>query len=217
MSDTLVPHAPLHAEAVLAQIGPSPRTRARPIYGYIHAQTANPYAGGHDCGHFTTLVSGSIVPGAITRHPIGLQGVGCDFFVFTPSSVQTLPVFIGRMEKIQRDLERLRDGWSGPGTKAPSEQTLTDFYRLVGAMPAAIRTPEVEVDDETGYITLRWSSQTIGLSFVLRGTGKALLVRTNVGQPTVVSSRTFDLGSQAHSIARYLASDPAFQDALEAA
>ena len=236
MSDTMVPNPALHAEALLNKIGPSKKRRAKQIFNLTNVQAAQLYPCGIDYGFVPTVTHGSITAHAIMAHAISgpalighamtgntitgrlISGHGLrDVFLYTPSQVHVLSSAMGRMEKIQRDLERLRDGWAGQDSKAPSSQTLTDFERLVSALPSDIRLPEVEVDDETGYVTLRWSSPIVGLSFVLRGSGKALFVRTTVGQPTVVSSRTFDLGPDTHGIARYLATSSDYRAVLETA
>lgn len=216
MSDALVPYAPLHAEAVLANIAPLPRTQARPVHGHSQAVFPGVAMIGHDAGRF--IISAGSVLNAVVVNGNAIYGhsKARELFVFSPP-LQSLSASLGEMEKIQRELERLQDGWNGPGSKAPGDQTLTDFYTLIAALPLLVRAPEVEVDEDTGHLTLRWSSETVGLSFILKGSGKALMVKTLVGQPTVVSSETFDLRLRSHAVSRYLATDPAIQGALEPA
>lgn len=54
--------------------------------------------------------------------------------------------------------------------------------------------PAIEIDDETEHITLRWSFSDVSKSLVFRKNEKALIVTTVLGNPTVVSSKTIDMG-----------------------
>jgi hypothetical protein len=112
----------------------------------------------------------------------------------------------GELERAQRELERLQDGWAGPGTVAPSERTKQDVERLLTIFSEITRAPEVEVDEESGHVTLRWSG-AITLAFVLRGNGKVLVINTDVSDRPVVKSRTFEIQKDEASINRYVMSE----------
>lgn len=119
-------------------------------------------------------------------------------------------------ERIRRDLERLKDGWGGSGTIAPSTAALAEAELLLDALPTQTREPEVEVDEETGHITLRWTPSGVAtsLAFLMRGSGAILAVKTSVGGAPVASSKSFTTDTASEHIARYLASDDAILDAL---
>jgi hypothetical protein len=129
-------------------------------------------------------------------------------FVSTPQKTVRTD-FIARVEKTRRELDRLQDGWCGPDSRAPSSGVLADFDRILTAIPTGALSPEVEVDDETGNLTLRWSStdRAVGFSFVLRGDRRALAVKTVLGDGPIVTSKTFDLVDGQAAIERYLATD----------
>jgi hypothetical protein len=62
-------------------------------------------------------------------------------------------------EDIVSELGRLTHGWAGPGTVPPSEEVVNDIERVVGCLSPTVRRPSVEVDDETGHVTLSWLSE----------------------------------------------------------
>lgn len=209
MTDALVSYEPLHAAAVLdGRRMRAPTTSTYSTCGYLEpAWTLS--SGG--------LKAALVVPGHASNcrvfysHAADLR----DLVVHTLQMGRRPPSF-AFMEKVQRDLERLKDGWNGEGSLAPSEAVLADFQRFVGVLPILIGAPDVEVDEDTGHVALRWSSKRAGISFVLRGTGQALCVKTTMGQPARVTSRSFDLAMEGPAVARYLA-DPDLADALQAA
>ena len=61
-------------------------------------------------------------------------------------------------ENIVSELGRLTHGWAGPGTVPPSEEVVNDIERVAGCLPPTVHRPSVEVDDETGHVTLSWLS-----------------------------------------------------------
>jgi hypothetical protein len=211
MSDALNYDA-LHAGALLAP--PLTRSASRPARAKYSPTVS---VVGYQAGTILTLSgtrSGVVLNGGVIQGYIGALG---DVLYVAPPAPKAKGTLVARLEKVQRDLERLQDGWNGVGSKAPSPSTLNEFYLFAGALPAALRAPEVEADDETGHVTVRWTSRTVAVSFILRGDGSALMVRTLVGQPTVVTSKAFDLRQDLHGVARFLASDAILADALEPA
>ena len=127
-----------------------------------------------------------------------------------PSPMYAVPsMFLTWMEKLRRDLGRLQDGWCGEGSLSPSPQVLADFDHLTAALPLGAGLPEAEVDESTGFVTLRWAppNQLAGVSFVLRGDGNALCVTTRYDPPQA-TSKSFALHSEEGAIARLIETDP---------
>ena len=143
-----------------------------------------------------------------------------DAGLFQPFVFSTLEspkmAFRDRFDAICSALERLKDGWSGPSSIAPASSAITDLNKLLPAIPAEAAVPEVEVDEAQGDITLRWTKpgHSTGFSFVLRGDGRALGVKTAIGEKTRVTSHPFDLRRDQERIARFLVSDEAIAQAL---
>lgn len=119
-----------------------------------------------------------------------------------PLSVLT---FSTRMERYRRDLERLKDGWAGPGSVAPSSAVLADLDRVLAELPEHYDIPEVEVDPDSGHVTLRWQAQGAqeALAFVISGSRQVLAITTLLGAEPTVASRRFDVAHN-DSIARFV-------------
>lgn len=62
----------------------------------------------------------------------------------------------GPLELAIHELGRLPDGWAGAGSKAPSSAILLDLQSLNALLPAGVPSPEVEVDQDDGFVSLRW-------------------------------------------------------------
>jgi hypothetical protein len=128
-----------------------------------------------------------------------------DYIAVSPASVAKRAGVLGELERLQRDLDRLQDGWAGPGSRAPSDKAKRNVERLLSILPDIAHVPEVEVDEDGGDITLRWPGATT-LAFVLRGNDRVLIVKTKVDDRPVVNSKSFNVGEEA-SIMRYVSDD----------
>jgi hypothetical protein len=119
------------------------------------------------------------------------------------------------MERARLELERLRDGWAGEHSKAPSDQTLADVDQVLEAISSAKAVPEVEVDEDNGHVTFRWQKADVpsALSFVLRGKGQVTIVVTELGDTPCASSRQFPVGNDG-AIVRFLNRDEILMDLL---
>ena len=123
--------------------------------------------------------------------------------------------FRRRMERARSELERLRDGWAGEHSKAPSDQTLSDVDQVLEAISSTKAVPEVEVDEDDGHVTFRWqkASSPIALSFVLRGKGQVTVVVTELSDTPYALSRQFPVESEG-AIVRFLNRDDRLMDLL---
>lgn len=76
-------------------------------------------------------------------------------------------------QKVVRELGRLKNGWSGAGSVAPSDNILRDIQLVASSVPSLTRAPDVEVDPEDGSVVLRWmeagASRSFSLTFVGQG------------------------------------------------
>jgi hypothetical protein len=81
-------------------------------------------------------------------------------------------------DRIVRDLGRLQSGWAGPNSCAPLAQAIDDFEIVANMLPPNTAAPLVEVDDDDGYITLRWRASGRGGSFALVFNGKHDVIGT---------------------------------------
>ncbi len=203
MSEALRPYDHIHAGAFLApRTLPIETSTVHPNSAYAPAHGVRTHYG------FRILDTG--------REIVEPEFLGGVFVITAPRTVR--PNFMKRVEKICGDLERLQDGWCGDESLAPSVRTLSDLYQLLVAIPTDAQVPDVEVDEETGHVALRWTKpeQGAGFSFVLRGDGRALAVKTEFGAVTRVTSKPFSVAKEQDAIARYLASDDAILGALTA-
>lgn len=128
-----------------------------------------------------------------------------DYITVPPASIAKRAGVLGELERLQRDLDRLQDGWAGPGSIAPSDQAKRNVERLLSILPGIAHVPEVEVDEDCGDITLRWPGAKT-LAFVLRENDRVLIVKTKVDDRPVVNSKSFNVGEEA-SIIRYVSDD----------
>lgn len=88
---------------------------------------------------------------------------------------------IPQADAILSDLGRLVDGWSGPESKAPSENVRQDVTKVLSALSLTDdNLPEVEVDDDDGSVTLVWPiSDDEILTIDFTGSGKAFCTYTH--------------------------------------
>jgi len=184
-TESVITYAPLHAHAILNE--------EIPCAWYSTRRLASPtWQSPFSCG--------GIGGPAPTTKVIVLSP-------FYPPSHR--PSFSTRIERYRSDLERLRDGWCGPGSRAPTPETLADLDRLLAALPSDTTVPEIEVNEDSGSVTLRWQgSFAKALSFVVSGSGQVLAVTTTLAADPIVVSRRFAV-SHTDAIARFIESDTA--------
>lgn len=96
-------------------------------------------------------------------------------------------------EGILRDLESLE---SSEDFIAPSRSTLRDFEALVRIVQQSARLPDVEHDDSSGFLSLRWYSEAHRSMFSMTfpGTGEvvATLMPPSAGRQGVWKLKTRD-------------------------
>ena len=78
-------------------------------------------------------------------------------------------------EAITVHLERLRDGWSGPESKAPPDNVIDDLRKACIAIQQIAVSPSVEVDDD-GEVIFEW--QRDGQAFCLTFSGNGYVIGT---------------------------------------
>ena len=127
----------------------------------------------------------------------GISGLGSRIVILGTGYVPCagiVPALSG-MEKCRRDLERLKDGWNGVGSLAPTPAILADLDHVLTALPEGATAPEVEVDEDTGHVTFRWQDNgaSSALSIVISGTKQILAVSTSLGANPFATSRRFDV------------------------
>lgn len=82
-------------------------------------------------------------------------------------------------DRIIVELGRLSPGWAGPGTHPPLREAIADLATAAGYLPSQTLPPEVEVDDDDGYITLCWWAPDESASFALIFNGKGEVIGTH--------------------------------------
>lgn len=102
-------------------------------------------------------------------------------------------------DRLLVELGRLKEGWEGEGSVAPSAKTLRDVEQALSVLPASTREPEVEVDSSDGSISFRWWSQDLSKSATLSflGNGTAFIFamnRNGATKPPAIVSVTDELG-----------------------
>ena len=85
------------------------------------------------------------------------------------------------LEAVVVQLARLREGWAGPETVAPSEAILQDILVVSPYLPPNVPAPVVEVDPDDGCVTLVWKSDNTEQCFatVFSGSGAIMGVAPN--------------------------------------
>jgi hypothetical protein len=92
-------------------------------------------------------------------------------------------------------LERLSSGWAGTGSRAPRDSAIDDAVELAYCLPVNATLPEIEVDPDTGTITLFWSNSESRSTFALSfdGSGRVLgtIASLSIGpfEPWIISVR----------------------------
>lgn len=106
--------------------------------------------------------------------------------------------FHGKFDKIRRVLGRLSDGWFGEGSVAPRERALEDLDVFASNLDPSTHLPEVEAQEDTGIITLRWLSENGGIqvSTVFTGDGLARVFVVDVKKGETDSPIVVDLSDQ---------------------
>ncbi|WP_436124121.1 hypothetical protein [Aminobacter sp. LjRoot7] len=72
-------------------------------------------------------------------------------------------------------LERLRNGWAGPQSIAPSKEIVRDISLAAVSMEKVLVAPDIEVDED-GTVVFEWKNG--GRSFCLTFTGNGTVVGT---------------------------------------
>ncbi|UIN36384.1 hypothetical protein [Methylobacterium oryzae] len=80
----------------------------------------------------------------------------------------------GPLDRAQRELARLQDGWAGPESLAPLPRVLADLSSLLPILPVQADPPEFEVDGSDGTLALVWNSGPKNFSLILVGNGKVV-------------------------------------------
>ncbi|TBD68308.1 hypothetical protein ELH16_08570 [Rhizobium ruizarguesonis] len=75
-------------------------------------------------------------------------------------------------QKVVRELGRLKNGWAGSGSVAPSANILRDIQLVASSLPSSTRSPDVEVDPDDGSVVLRWMQEGALRSFSLTFVGQ---------------------------------------------
>ncbi|MBY3066217.1 hypothetical protein HFO74_22820 [Rhizobium laguerreae] len=75
-------------------------------------------------------------------------------------------------QKVVRELGRLKNGWAGLDSVAPSGNILRDIQLVASSLPSSTRSPDVEVDPDDGSVVLRWMQQAALRSFSLTFVGE---------------------------------------------
>jgi hypothetical protein len=81
-------------------------------------------------------------------------------------------------ERIVRELGRLERGWAGADAEPPLPEAINDVEAVARMLPPDTTTPNVEVDDGDGYISLRWRRSDDNGSFALVFNGKHQVIGT---------------------------------------
>lgn len=78
--------------------------------------------------------------------------------------------FIGARMAVIRDISRLKDGWDGLGSRAPSTSIKDDVSKVANFFPINSAEPSVEIDPEDGTVVLRWAKPLAKFSLTFVGT-----------------------------------------------
>ena len=152
----------------------------------------------------------------------GLQAIGCKarsvgntFYIINLPFPADVSENSASVERIRIQLGRLRDGWCGPGSIAPTTETLSDLDRLLGTLDQGYFLPEVEVDQDTGHLTLRWDSKISSkcISLILKGNGNVLFIESQLNDDPIASSRSFPV-SRLDDLSSYIARNQSLYETL---
>ncbi len=198
-------HDGIHTGAILRGVTSLRRAGAGFAYFDPHEvpRTANSVLYGHNVSTCVTCTHKPLMDMFVV---VGTLGTG------------TSHRFQAFAEQITRDLDRLTDGWYGPGSKSPGHDVLRDVDAVLSQFLSGAYKPEVEIDEDTGAVTLRWgsASSNVTLALVFNGNGHVVVVNTVVAQETVATSKSFKV--EDHSgIARFFASDDGIATLFDAA
>lgn len=88
-------------------------------------------------------------------------------------------------DRIVNELGRIKDGWAGAGSIAPTTQAVNDVESVMGRLPIASKMPAIEIDEEDGMISLRWlaNDRNSSFSLVFRGNGRVTTVIATIDPP----------------------------------
>jgi hypothetical protein len=88
-------------------------------------------------------------------------------------------------DRIVSELGRIKDGWAGEGTVAPTNQIVTDVESAIERLPVFAKMPAIEIDEEDGTVALRWLAQdrNSSLSLVFRGNKRVTGVFATIAPP----------------------------------
>ncbi len=88
-------------------------------------------------------------------------------------------------DKVVLELGKLKDGWAGEGSIAPSKATIKDVGAVLDLLPINAAMPLVEVEEDDGTVSLRWlaSDGQRSFSLVCRGAGRVTGVVATIDPP----------------------------------
>lgn len=86
------------------------------------------------------------------------------------------------VEEGVREIGRLKDGWAGAETIAPSPKALVDMQVLASTLPLGTRAPEIEIDPSDGEIKLAWrsSKEPRSIALTLMGDQTVHIIQSNL-------------------------------------
>ncbi|MFS8115184.1 hypothetical protein QD460_25960 [Rhizobium jaguaris] len=80
------------------------------------------------------------------------------------------------VEVVVRELGRVKAGWAGEGSVAPSTKVLRDIRSASVCLPQFVKMPEVEIEPDDGSVVLRWMDEAAIASFSLSFHGKSEVI-----------------------------------------
>ncbi len=140
--------------------------------GFVDEPVAFQLAHGQNIGVFGGNPLGAAIVGPSGRYPMGspvLSRVVADrqMLMAGPALISLYEGWSGPLGLAIHELGRLPDGWAGQGSRAPSPSILLDIQFLNAFLPQGVVTPEVEVDQDDGFVSLRWLDENAANSLTI--------------------------------------------------
>lgn len=86
-----------------------------------------------------------------------------------------------------RNIGRLKDGWAGPDSRAPSSTVTDDILRILFSTNILVRgaEPEIEVEADYGFVSLRWfdADHQNSLTITFYGGGRIIATYSSLVAP----------------------------------